>query len=184
MLQVRRFAASLGRLNGVIYVGTSCLEPLPHLVMVDNYTSAQQVRLEASRGRVLSLRRSPVCCCPNRWSFECGIPRMLVPHHAGCSAACTTHCMLSLACMLCMHPHMLCMHRICLAWSAVALPRTCTLIASCHYRQAASAFMATGTVFELYEGKPCSDGGSTSGKRMTPLFQDGLRPQITVTPAM
>jgi len=85
---VARYAASLPKLNGVVYVGTSCLDPLPKLVMISNYSSAAQ---------------------------------------------------------------------------------------------AASAFMTTGTVFELYQGMPCSDGGAMSGKRMTPLFQDALRPQLTVS---
>jgi len=86
--QAHRFAMSLSRLNGVVVVGTSCLDPLPKLLLVDQYTSVEQ---------------------------------------------------------------------------------------------AASAFMATGTAFELYQGKLCSDGGATSGKRMTPLFQDGLRPQLAVS---
>jgi len=85
--QVRRFASSIPNLNGVVYVGTSCLDPLPKLVVVSNYSADQ----------------------------------------------------------------------------------------------AASAFMTTGTMFELYQGMPCSDGGAMSGKRMTPLFQDALRPQITVS---
>lgn len=46
--------------------------------------------------------------------------------------------------------------------------------------QATHAFMATGTVLETYDGKVCSDGGAMSGPNMTPLFQDGLRPQIIV----
>jgi len=46
--------------------------------------------------------------------------------------------------------------------------------------QATHAFMATGTVLETYDGKVCSDGGATSGPNMTPLFQDGLRPQVIV----
>ena len=37
--------------------------------------------------------------------------------------------------------------------------------------QAASAFMATGTVYEWYDGMPCSDGGATTPPNMTPLFQ-------------
>jgi len=86
--QVHQYASSLPRLNGVVYVGTSCLDPLPKLVMISNYTSTDQ---------------------------------------------------------------------------------------------AASAFMTTGTVFELYNGLPCSDGGATSGKKMTPLFQDNLRSQLTVS---
>ena len=47
-------------------------------------------------------------------------------------------------------------------------------------KQIQSAFMATGTVFEWYDGYPCSDGGAMSGKNMTPLFRDGVRPQIVV----
>jgi len=46
--------------------------------------------------------------------------------------------------------------------------------------QATHAFMATGTVVEWYNGMLCSDGGAESGKDMTPLFQDGLRPQLIV----
>lgn len=46
--------------------------------------------------------------------------------------------------------------------------------------QATHAFMATGTYTEWYQGKLCSDGGSTSGPKMTPLFQDGVRPQLIV----
>lgn len=46
--------------------------------------------------------------------------------------------------------------------------------------QAMHAFMATGTLLEEYEGKMCSDGGAMSGPDMTPLFQDGLRPQVIV----
>ena len=46
--------------------------------------------------------------------------------------------------------------------------------------QAGSAFMATGTVLEIYDGYICSDGGATAGANMTPLFQDGLRDQIIV----
>ena len=46
--------------------------------------------------------------------------------------------------------------------------------------QAASAFMGTGTYFEWYNGMPCSDGGAESGKDMTPLFEDALRPQVRV----
>ena len=47
-------------------------------------------------------------------------------------------------------------------------------------KQAQSAFMSTGTVFEWYNGMPCTDGGGMSGKNMTPLFQDGVRPQMVV----
>jgi hypothetical protein len=46
--------------------------------------------------------------------------------------------------------------------------------------QATHAFMGTGTAFEMYDGMACSDGGSTSGPKMTPLFQDNVRPQIIV----
>ena len=51
--------------------------------------------------------------------------------------------------------------------------------------QADRAFMATGTAVEAYDGPECrkcvcSDGGATSGKNMTPLFQDGARPQLIV----
>lgn len=50
--------------------------------------------------------------------------------------------------------------------------------------RATHAFMATGTVFEWYDGMACSDGGATSGPKMTPLFHgsDGrsTRPQIIV----
>ena len=38
--------------------------------------------------------------------------------------------------------------------------------------------MGTGTFFEWYDGMPCSDGGAESGKDMTPLFEDALRPQV------
>lgn len=37
--------------------------------------------------------------------------------------------------------------------------------------QATRAFMATGTFVELYDGMLCSDGGSMSGRKMTPMFQ-------------
>jgi len=47
-------------------------------------------------------------------------------------------------------------------------------------KQTQSAFMGTGTVFEWYDGMPCSDGGAMSGKEMTPLFRDARRPQIIV----
>ena len=40
--------------------------------------------------------------------------------------------------------------------------------------------MSTGTVFEWYDGMACSDGGAMSGPNMTPLFQDGIRPQLVV----
>ncbi|GMH79111.1 hypothetical protein TL16_g08034 [Triparma laevis f. inornata] len=45
---------------------------------------------------------------------------------------------------------------------------------------AASAFMSTGTFFEMYDGWVCSDGGATSGQKMTPLFQDNVRGQVIV----
>merc|ERR1712216_517233 len=45
---------------------------------------------------------------------------------------------------------------------------------------ATHAFMGTGTALEIYDGMVCSDGGSTSGAKMTPLFQDGVRPQMIV----
>lgn len=40
--------------------------------------------------------------------------------------------------------------------------------------------MSTGTYVEIYSGMICSDGGATSGQNMTPLFQDGRRPQLIV----
>jgi len=46
--------------------------------------------------------------------------------------------------------------------------------------QAEHAFMGTGTFAEMYDGMLCSDGGAESGPKMTPLFQDGLRPQLIV----
>ena len=46
--------------------------------------------------------------------------------------------------------------------------------------QTERAFMGTGTFVEWYDGMLCSDGGSMSGKKMTPLFQDHLRDQIIV----
>lgn len=46
--------------------------------------------------------------------------------------------------------------------------------------QTEHAFMGTGTFVEWYNGMLCSDGGSTSGKKMTPLFQDHVRDQIIV----
>ena len=46
--------------------------------------------------------------------------------------------------------------------------------------KAEHAFLGTGSVYESYDGMPCSDGGAESGKKMTPLFQDGLRPQMIV----
>lgn len=46
--------------------------------------------------------------------------------------------------------------------------------------QATHAFMATGTILETYDSMVCSDGGAESGANMTPLFQDGVRPQLIV----
>lgn len=46
--------------------------------------------------------------------------------------------------------------------------------------QATHAFMSTGTALEMYDGKICSDGGAMSGPKMTPLFQDNVRPQLIV----
>jgi hypothetical protein len=46
--------------------------------------------------------------------------------------------------------------------------------------QSTHAFMSTGTYAELYDGMLCTDGGMTTGEKMTPLFQDKLRPQIIV----
>lgn len=46
--------------------------------------------------------------------------------------------------------------------------------------QAAAAFVGTGAISETYDGMDCSDGGSTSGAKMTPLFQDQVRPQLIV----
>lgn len=46
---------------------------------------------------------------------------------------------------------------------------------------AAAAFYATGACYETeVQGKKCMDGSSVSGEKMTPLFQDGLRPQLIV----
>lgn len=56
-----------------------------------------------------------------------------------------------------------------------------TLVVVSNYtseKQAASAFIGTGTTVEWYNGHLCSDGGSMSGKKMTPLFQDNLRSQL------
>ena len=39
---------------------------------------------------------------------------------------------------------------------------------------------ATGTYLEMYNGMVCSDGGTMSGSKMTPLFQDHQRPQLIV----
>lgn len=46
--------------------------------------------------------------------------------------------------------------------------------------QATHAFMSTGTFLEEFDGMVCTDGGVTSGPKMTPLFQEGLRPQLIV----
>ncbi|GMI30406.1 hypothetical protein TeGR_g11156 [Tetraparma gracilis] len=46
--------------------------------------------------------------------------------------------------------------------------------------QATHAFMSTGTYIEMYDGSPCTDGGMTTGPKMTPLFQDEARPQLIV----
>ncbi|GMI45630.1 hypothetical protein TrCOL_g13784 [Triparma columacea] len=46
--------------------------------------------------------------------------------------------------------------------------------------QATHAFMSTGTYLEMYGGYPCTDGGLTTGDKMTPLFQDNVRPQMVV----
>merc|ERR1711988_819510 len=46
--------------------------------------------------------------------------------------------------------------------------------------QAASAFIGTGAISETYEGMSCSDGSSTSGDDMTPLFQDKQRQQLII----
>ena len=46
--------------------------------------------------------------------------------------------------------------------------------------QASAAFMATGTLFQEVEGLWCTDGGALSGPNMTPLFQDGARPQVVI----
>ena len=46
--------------------------------------------------------------------------------------------------------------------------------------QAAAAFVGTGAISEKYDGMDCSDGGSTSGAKMTPLFQDQVRPQLII----
>ena len=45
--------------------------------------------------------------------------------------------------------------------------------------QARKAFLITGAM-GFYEGKPCADGSSASGKKMTPLFKDHMRPQLIV----
>ncbi len=46
--------------------------------------------------------------------------------------------------------------------------------------QADHAFMTTGTYVNMYSGMLCSDGGSTSGRKMTPLFHDNRGPQLIV----
>jgi len=46
--------------------------------------------------------------------------------------------------------------------------------------QAASAFISTGAISQIYEGVLCADGSSESGPNMTPLFQDHARPQVIV----
>lgn len=46
--------------------------------------------------------------------------------------------------------------------------------------QAASAFISTGAISQIYEGDLCADGSSVSGDDMTPLFQDKVRQQIIV----
>lgn len=46
--------------------------------------------------------------------------------------------------------------------------------------QATHAFMSTGTYAEIYDGMLCTDGGMTTGPKMTPLFQDSVRPQLIV----
>ncbi|GMI04470.1 hypothetical protein TrRE_jg11794 [Triparma retinervis] len=46
--------------------------------------------------------------------------------------------------------------------------------------QATHAFMSTGTYLERYNGYICTDGGLTTGEKMTPLFQDNVRPQMVV----
>jgi len=47
--------------------------------------------------------------------------------------------------------------------------------------QAAAAFEATGACTDTdVEGMQCVDGSSASGSKMTPLFQDGRRPQLII----
>jgi len=46
--------------------------------------------------------------------------------------------------------------------------------------QAASAFVATGAIQQIYEGDLCADGSGVSGPNMTPLFQDAARAQLIV----
>lgn len=46
--------------------------------------------------------------------------------------------------------------------------------------QAASAFIGTGAIFEEYDGMSCHDGSTTSGSKMTPLFQDHVRQQLII----
>ena len=86
--QTSKYSSKLSNLDGVIYLGTTCLKPFPTLVMIDSYTAVEN--------------------------------------------------------------------------------------------QATHAFMSTGTFLEMYDGWICSDGGATSGPKMTPLFQDNLRPQLIV----
>jgi hypothetical protein len=46
--------------------------------------------------------------------------------------------------------------------------------------QAAAAFVGTGAISETYANMSCSDGSETSGPKMTPLFQDGVRQQLII----
>lgn len=46
--------------------------------------------------------------------------------------------------------------------------------------QAAAAYIGTGSFGLKYEGMSCSDGASTSGKNMTPLFHDKQRAQLII----
>ena len=48
--------------------------------------------------------------------------------------------------------------------------------------QATKAFVATGTLIEMYAGMVCSDGGTMSGAKGTPLFQDGCAPHPLLLP--
>ena len=86
--QTNTFASRLPSLDGSIIVGTSCLQPLPTLVLIDSWTAEED--------------------------------------------------------------------------------------------QATHGFMATGTYVEMYDGYVCTDGGMTTGPKMTPLFQDEERPQLVV----
>ena len=75
--------------------------------------------------------------------------------------------------------------RVLLATSCLdPLPKLVLASSFSSIERATHAFMATGTVFEWYDGMACSDGGATSGPKMTPLFHgsDGrsTRPQIIV----